>query len=148
MARCTTTRSAAGHGLSAIRRASETRDGEAGFSLIESVVALTIFAVVAASATLWLVKTIQLTSTNRGRNAAIAIAGQQLEKIREERNSGRELDSGTAAVALQSASYTVTTTLNPAFNADCATGSTREVSVSVTWPGATIPIRVDSELAC
>lgn len=145
MARCATTRSAAGRGVSVLRaRCADDR----GFTLVESVVALTIFAVVAASATAWLVKTIQLTSTNRGRNAAIAIAGQQLEKIREERNSGRQLDSGTTAVTLQSASYTVTTTLNPAYNASCATGATRTVSVSVTWPGNSQPVRVDSELAC
>lgn len=145
MARCATTLSAAGRGVSAFRaRAGDDR----GFSLVESVVALTLFAVVAASATAWLVKTIQLTSANRGRNTAIAVAGQQLERVREERNSGRQLDAGTTAVTLQSATYTVTTTLYPAYNAACQTGSTREVSVSVTWPGNIQPVRVDSELAC
>jgi len=143
MARCTTTRSAAGRGMSG-----DDRDNDSGFSLVESVVALTIFAVVAASATMWLVKTIQLTSITSGRTAAIAVAGQQLEKVREERNSGRQLDSGNATVTLENRSFTVDTTLNPAGDAACATGSTRQVTVSVTWPGDSTPIRVDSELAC
>jgi prepilin-type N-terminal cleavage/methylation domain-containing protein len=138
MARIATARSAAGHRPSP----------DAGFSLIESVVALTLFVVIAGAATAWLINTINLTTLSRDRLEATALASQQLEKIREERNVGQELDATTHTVTFHNVTFDVVATTNPAINTYCPSGQSRQVSVVVNWTGATAPVRVDSELAC
>ena len=141
MARSMTSRLSAGHG-----RARRTDDR--GFSLVESVTAFTIFMIVASAATWWLVKTVQLTGLTRDRVTAANLATQQLEKLRGESNAGQSLDSGAKSVVVHGGTFTVTTSLTPGSTATCATGSSRQVSISVTWPAATTPVRYDSVLAC
>src|SRR5690348_10155027 len=103
MARIATARSAAGRRFV----------NDAGFSLVESVVALTMFIVLAGAATAWLITTIHLTSLTRNRLEATTLASQQLEKIREERNVGQVLDSGVHVVTFRNVAFNVTSTLNP-----------------------------------
>jgi type II secretory pathway pseudopilin PulG len=138
MARIATARSAAGHRFV----------GDNGFSLVESVVALTLFIVLAGAATAWLITTIHLTSLTRNRLEASSLATQELEKIREERNVGQVLDSGVRVVTFHNVAFNVNATLNPGTSGSCATGQSRQVSVVVSWTGATAPVRVDSVLAC
>lgn len=141
MARSMTSRLSAGH-----RRARTTED--AGFTLLESLAAFTIFIVVASAATWWLIKTVQLTGQTRDRVTAADLATQQLEKLRGESNAGQSLDSALKSVVVHNVTFSVTTSLNPGSTATCATGASRQVSVSVTWPAATTPVRYDSVLAC
>lgn len=138
MARSATARSAAGHGLS----------DDAGFTLVETVVAFTIFMILVGSATFWLVKTIQLTGTTRNRVAAANLAAQEVETIRGAHNNGKQLDATTHDVKLHNTTFTVTPALSPGADDDCPTGSTRRVTVTVTWNGSAKPVRYASVLAC
>lgn len=141
MARSMTSRSSAGHGRTC-------RPDDAGFTLVESIVAFAIFIVISTAALWWLIDTVKLTGENRDRITASALANQQLEKVRNESNGGQVLDSGSNPVTVHGITYTVKTTLNPISTAPCDTGSSRQLTVSVTWSGASTPIRYDSVLAC
>lgn len=141
MARSLTARFAAGHGFS--RPA-----GDGGFTLVETLVAFTVFMVVVGSASFWLVKTIQLTTRTRSSVVAANLAAQELEKIRSEHNTAEQLDSTAQTVVLQNTTFTVTPSLNPSLSGTCTTGSTRQVTVTVTWNGATKPVSYASVLAC
>jgi Tfp pilus assembly protein PilV len=150
MARSTTTWSSAGFGFAGFgaRLAEQLRrrSGEdAGFTLAEAIVAFTLFLVLVTSATWWLVKTVQLTTTNRDKVAAANLATQEMERLRSEANSGQQLDLTTHAVTLHNTDYTVAPVFTP--TGSCATGSSRTVSVTVSWSGGN-PIRYDSVLAC
>lgn len=140
MARSMTSRSSAGHGRAC--------HPDAGFTLAESIVAFGIFIVISTAALWWLIDTVKLTGQNRDRITASALANQKLEKLRGESNAGQSLDSGTTPVTVHGITYTVTTSLTPGSTDNCDTGSSRQVSVSVTWSGASAPIRYDSVLAC
>jgi Tfp pilus assembly protein PilV len=146
MARSMTTRSSAGFGFAAfgarLRRGSAE---DAGFTLAEAIVAFTLFLVLVTSATWWLVKTVQLTTTNRDKVAAANLATQEIEKLRSEANGSQQLDATVHNVTLHNTNYTVTPVFTPA--GSCATGASRSVSVTVSWPGGS-PIRYDSVLAC
>jgi Tfp pilus assembly protein PilV len=90
MARSTTTRSSAGFGSAG----SGTRcDDDAGFTLAEAIVAFTLFLILVTSATWWLVKTVQLTTTNRDKVAAANLATQEIERLRSEANGSQQLDA-------------------------------------------------------
>lgn len=144
MARSKTAKSSPGH-----RRFPGLAGGDDhGFSLVEVLVALTLFMIVSAAAIWWLVETIKLTGTIRDRVAASNVATQELEKIRAERNSGQQLDSGTISVNLHDVTFSVQSVLNPSGAATCATGSSRQVTVVVTWPNSSSGVRLTSELAC
>src|SRR5579875_4167091 len=127
MARSKTAQSSAGH-RSFHRLARE----DSGFTLVEVLVALTLFMIVSAASIWWLVETMKLTNSIRDRVAGASLATQELEKIRAERNSGQELDSGTTTVSLHDMTFSVQALLNPANTASCATGQSRQVTVVVT----------------
>jgi Tfp pilus assembly protein PilV len=146
MARSMTSRSSAGFGFAGFGAWLGRRcDDDAGFTLAEAIVAFTLFLVLVTSATWWLVKTVQLTTANRDKVAAANLATQEIERLRSEANSGQQLDLTAHAVTLHNTDYTVTPVFNP--TGSCATGSSRTVSVTVSWSGAN-PIRYDSVLAC
>jgi Tfp pilus assembly protein PilV len=148
MARSTTTRSSAGFGFAVFgARFRRGSDEDAGFTLAEAIVAFTLFLVLVTSATWWLVKTVQLTTTNRDKVAAANLATQEMERLRSEANGGQQLDASTHTVTLHNTDYLVTPVFTPATGTNCLTGASRAVSVTVSWPGGT-PIRYDSVLAC
>jgi Tfp pilus assembly protein PilV len=146
MARSKTTRSSAAFGFAAFGDRVGRRSGEdAGFTLAEAIVAFTLFLVLVTSATWWLVKTVQLTTTNRDKVAAANLATQEIERLRGEANLIQQLDATTHVVTLHNTDYTVSPVFTPA--GSCAIGATRAVTVTVSWPGGN-PVRYDSVLAC
>lgn len=143
MPRSTTGRSSTGRWRARLA----TEDG--GFTLAEVIVALGLFTVMATTATWGLVTTLQLTNVTKDRVAAANLAAQELERLRSENANVEQLDSTPQTVTLHGLRFTVTPKLNPAAAVDCAPGSTRQVSVVVSWnsnPARTA--RYDSVLAC
>lgn len=141
MARSVTTRLSAGHGHA-------RTSTDSGFTILESLAAFTIFIIVASAATWWLIKTVQLTGETRDKVTAADLATQQLERLRGESNAGQSLNSDARSVVVHNVTFSVTTLLNPGSTDPCATGASRQVTVSVSWPAATAPIRYESVLAC
>jgi prepilin-type N-terminal cleavage/methylation domain-containing protein len=140
-------------------------DAEAGFSLVELMVALSIFAVVVAGVATGMDAAMDLARTNRQRSTAAYVAGQEIEKVR----AAFSADAATPALgtsssttpAINGIAFTVTRTVswtNPGSNPDActATGTTpsgqvvayKRVRVRVTWPdmGGTQPVSSETLL--
>ena len=126
-------------------------EAEAGFSLVELMMALSIFAVVVAAVATGMDAALDLTRSNRQRSSAAYVAGQEIEAVR----AGFSADSATPALGqttrttapINGIAFTVTRTVswtNPGTNPDpcAATGTTpsgqvvayKRVVVRVAWP--------------
>jgi len=101
------------------------RDGQAGYSVIELLVAITIFALVLAAASLGLGRALSLDRSNRSRSTAAYLASQQLEEVR--------------AKAFDQVAVGTTTCVYSAPGPDCNLPSPYTVTRQVSWtaPGST-----------
>jgi Tfp pilus assembly protein PilV len=141
MARSKTTRSSAGLG--------RVSDDDSGFTLMEALVSFVLFTIMATTATWGLLNLIKLTGVTTNRTTAANLATQELERMRFESNTGHEVDSVPQTVKLHGITYTVTPSASPAASDPCSTGSSRKISVIVTWNSTPArSARYDSELAC
>lgn len=130
-------------------------DGEDGFSLLETVVAMMVFAVVAVVAASMLVSTLSVTKNGSQRVVAANLAAKYIEEARGMRALDIP-DGGTVLpkVTLQGTEYTAQRTANYVASGSstslCAGGSSqlvyKLVTVTVTWPGmgTTQPVRSDT----
>jgi prepilin-type N-terminal cleavage/methylation domain-containing protein len=143
MARTMTARSSAGHGLTRMMA------DDSGFTLAEVLVSLGLFVVISVTATYGLITTLKLTDVTKDRVVAANLATQELERLRSQNAANAQLDSTARTVTLRGQSFTVTPSLTPAATANCATGSSRKVSVIVTWnSNPARSARYDSVLSC
>lgn len=149
MARTMTDRSSAGFGRLCRRMNDADQDG--GFSLLESVIAFTMFMIVLVSVTSLLVTTVRETALMRDRTAAINLATQQIELMRVQNMTGQGINTG-GVTTLHGVAYTVAVTASPTFtvNPACQSGSSRQVNVTVSWNGTDGPhaASYDTVLAC
>lgn len=152
------------------------RTGEEGFSLVELMVAIVVFGLLAAAALTTLNYAVGTTRSDRNRVGAANLAARELEIVRDQfvnPNLGPNsitlntvvnpdpLPGGTpgAPLVLDNVAYTVTRTAqwtsvgpsapaSPCDNGSSAELSSLKVSVTVTWPGmGTIPaVRSDTIL--
>src|SRR6476660_4340676 len=136
MTRSKTTRSTAGHGSSV---SSSTPD--AGFTLAESIVALTLFVIVLTFGAIGITQTIHLTGVTSAKVAASNIATQEIERLRLANLTGHALVLTPPSGSVPSA-YSVTNTIGT-----CVSG-VLPLTVAVTWGDQTRTITYDSELAC
>ncbi len=127
-----------------------------GISLVETVVAMMVFAVFSLLAVAYLVSAQQVGAGNTQRVAAANLAAQQIELVRSSRTL--DLPDGTtvlpAAPVLSGTKYTLTQSVRFVSGPDgasvCTGGNDRLayklVTVSVTWPtmGAVKPVRTDT----
>jgi prepilin-type N-terminal cleavage/methylation domain-containing protein len=137
-------------------------EAEAGFSLVELMVALSIFAVVVAAAATGMDAALDLARNNRQRSTAAYVASQEIEKVR----AAFSADTSTPAIGQTSTTtpavnglvFTVTKQVswtNPGSNPDpcTATGTSptgqvlayKRVRVRVTWSGMGSTQAVSSE---
>ena len=127
-----------------------------GMSLVETVVAMMVFAVFSLLAVAYLVSAQQVGAGNTQRVAAANLAAQQIELVRSSRTL--DLPDGTTVLpnppVLSGTTYTLTQQVRFVAGPDgasvCTGGNDRLayklVTVSVTWPrmGAVKPVRTDT----
>lgn len=132
MARSMTHRSSTGHGSS--------RD-DAGFTLLESVVALTMFVIVLTFGAIGISQTIRLTGVTSAKVGAANIATGEIERLRLANLTGHALVLTPPAGSIPS-TFQVTDTTGT-----CSSG-VLPLTVAVTWGSGARSVVYNSELAC
>lgn len=128
------------------RRLRVARDAEGGFTIIEVLVAMTIFAIIAAGAALGGASTLYLSQDNRSREAALNLANQALDAARSTKDVFT-LDNDSFVQAIGSQQYTVSRSTSW-INSDgtdntCGAGTGvlayKRIAVTVSWSSAAAP---------
>jgi prepilin-type N-terminal cleavage/methylation domain-containing protein len=118
---------------------------ESGFTLIEVLVSITLFTIVSISTILALVNVIQLSHVTQSRIMALNLGRQQIDDLRLLNSTGHQLVSDLNVPP----PFTLNTTMSPAATAVCAAGSSRAVTVVVSWLATPArSVRLDTVLAC
>ncbi|GGK93904.1 prepilin-type N-terminal cleavage/methylation domain-containing protein [Curtobacterium luteum] len=134
--------------LRIVDRLRAARESEEGFTIIEVMVAMTIFAMIAAGVAAGIVSTLYLTQDNRSREAALNLANQAIDLARSTKDVFT-LDDDTSSQNVGNQSFTIKQTTNW-INSDgtdtpnsCGAGSGvlayKRVSVTVSWTSGTSP---------
>jgi prepilin-type N-terminal cleavage/methylation domain-containing protein len=124
------------------------RAGDDGFTLAEVIVSIALFTIMSVAATTAMLTIIKLTNRTSNRVAASNLAREQIDNLRlQNSTSAALLDDGTHTIQLRNTTFTVTTTLNPTPIETCASGGSRQTSVTVSVSGAQL-VRYDTVLAC
>jgi prepilin-type N-terminal cleavage/methylation domain-containing protein len=128
------------------RRLRAAREADQGFSIIEVMVAMTIFAMIAAGVAMGIASTLFLTQDNRSREAALNLANQALDAARSTKDVFT-LDDDTSQQSVGAQNYTIQRTTNW-INSDgtdnsCGAGSGvlayKRVAVTVSWSSHSSP---------
>lgn len=132
--------------LRIVDRLRAARESDEGFSIIEVMVAMTVFAMIAAGVAAGIASTLYLTQDNRSREAALNLANQALDAARSTKDVFT-LDDDTSTLSVGNQDYTVKQTTNW-INSDgsdnsCGAGSGvlayKRVSINVSWTSGTSP---------
>ncbi|MCW2602759.1 MAG: prepilin-type N-terminal cleavage/methylation protein [Pseudonocardiales bacterium] len=121
--------------------------GDAGFTLAEVLIAMVIFTVAALAATSGIIAAMHTESRTESRVVAANLARDEIEKVRSAAKSAAvsTLPSVTyPPVARNGEAFVVTRTLG----SPACTGGLRSVTVQVSWPRSSTPVRSDTVLAC
>jgi type II secretory pathway pseudopilin PulG len=102
--------------------------GVRGTTLIETIVALSLFSVVAATTSGFLVHQVRTTGMNKRQTLAYVLAAEELERVRA--LAYQEMASTRAEQVLEDLSFTVETKVE----ADTPASGMKKVSVDVSWP--------------
>jgi prepilin-type N-terminal cleavage/methylation domain-containing protein len=134
--------------LSDVLRPRDRRDAEAGFTVIEVMVAMMVFAVMSVGIAYGIVNALQLSQGNRGRETAISLASQDLDAMRQvaaQASTGiQNVTSATTTKTIGGVTYTVARTANwvdaNGTLSTCGTSNGalayKNVQETVTWAGA------------
>jgi Tfp pilus assembly protein PilV len=98
-----------------------------GISLLETLVALALFAMTAATMGRFLVAQIRLSSNNYMQTKALSLAAEQLEATRAQRYA--EMVSGTRTETDGGVTYTIATTVD----SDRPSDGLKSIAVDVSW---------------
>lgn len=132
--------------LRIVDRLRAARENQDGFTIIEVMVAMTVFAMIAAGVAAGIVSTLYLTQDNRSREAALNLANQALDAARSTKDVFT-LDDDTSTQSVGAQGYTITRTTNW-INSDgtdnsCGAGSGvlsyKRVAITVSWTSGTSP---------
>ncbi|WP_066517703.1 prepilin-type N-terminal cleavage/methylation domain-containing protein [Curtobacterium ammoniigenes] len=133
--------------LGTVLRPRDHREGEAGFTVIEVMVAMMVFAIMSIGIAYGITNALQLTQSSRGRETAVALASQDIDQMRQ-----LAALSATGVQNVVSTSYTklvggVTYTVNRSANwvssdgtlSACGSSSSelayKNVAETVSWSG-------------
>ncbi|MBB2902838.1 prepilin-type N-terminal cleavage/methylation domain-containing protein [Kineococcus radiotolerans] len=135
------------------------KDRDEGFSLLEAVVAMVIFGIIAASTAAVLVRTVGGASDNRARIAAANVAAQTMDAVRQSAQNAigyTDLKSATLpSVTVQGREFSIFQSVTPVTGnnsgSPCTTGGItdqqyKKVTVEVRWAnnGSVQPVRSDT----
>ena len=134
------------------------KESDDGFTLIEVIVSLTLFVLVAGAATFAIISSIRASDVTNQRVAAGQVAQQELDRVRalgpNPVVSARPLPTGSATSA-DGVTFTVTVIASPTWSTPCyigtapVTGGFRNLEVTVALPGGRIsPVVMDTRMAC
>lgn len=141
MARSKTTRSSAGLDVSS--------PNDAGFSLVEILVALAVFTVMAIAASTALITTIQVSNQTQNRVVANNLARLKIEQIEGQALAGFAPNVTPTTTALRGKTFFVSPSLAIVSPASTFTCKARAVSVTVSWANsANRKVRYDTVLSC
>ena len=139
-----------------IRRVRTDRRGDTGFSLIEAVVSMVIFAIVSTAAVTAVLTGITSTHLTTTRVAATNIAQQDIQNARAQAPAQVSASGYPLTVTQGNTTYTVARQLSysPSGASSCPSSGTPggpyyvNVTDIVTWNSQHKPIRVDAVIAC
>lgn len=123
--------------------------GDEGFTLVETVVSIALFAVIATAATFAIVSSVRAAEATELRVAAGHVAEQQLARI-VALGAEPAATPETPDVSGDGRTYTVDLVADPAYDQPCVDG-VRDIAVIVTAaPDSSRPVsaRLDTRLAC
>jgi Tfp pilus assembly protein PilV len=103
------------------------RLNQRGISLIETLVALGLFAMTAATMGKFMVTQIRMASTNHLQTKALAMAAETLETTRAQRFN--DMVSGSKTQTVGGVMFTIQTTVND----DTPTNGLKSIAVNVSW---------------
>jgi prepilin-type N-terminal cleavage/methylation domain-containing protein len=136
------------------RRQPGRPQGEDGFTLAETLVAMTVFTIMVTATLGMLLRTTDVSRSNSRRVVAASLADRQVESIRGTRavdipdglTTRTETVGGTAYTVKQTATYVVNGSTTSVCAASGSTLSYKLVTVTVSWPqmGRVSPVRVDT----
>jgi prepilin-type N-terminal cleavage/methylation domain-containing protein len=119
--------------------------GDDGFTLLEVVVSLALFAVIAVAATLGVINALKYSESNENRVVAAGLAAAQIEQARAVKDP-KALTAGTATIHRNGTSFMVSQSLSP--STGCSADGRRVITVSVNWSGTGGPVRSDTVRLC
>jgi prepilin-type N-terminal cleavage/methylation domain-containing protein len=139
-----------------VRRVRTEQRGDTGFSLIEAVVSMTIFAIVSTAAVTAVLTGITSTHLTTTRVTASNIAQQDIQSARAEAPAQVSAVGYPRTVTQGITTYTVSrqVSFSPAGSSGCPSAGTAggpfyvNVTDTVTWTGQHSPVRVDAVIAC
>lgn len=118
---------------------------DAGFSLVEVVVALGLLVVVSTAGALALGTSIKHAEANENRVIAAGLATAQIEQARAAVDPSA-LVPGSTAVTRNGTTFQVTRQLAPPTG--CTPAGTRTITITIAWPGTGGPVHSDTVRAC
>ena len=127
--------------------ASDASAAEDGFTLVEVLVAFTIFVIIATASMNALYTIVKSTAVTQSRVSAANLARQEIERLREQNSVNSELDtSPISSTTPQGTTYTITPF---GTSAACSPNGERQVSVVVSWQNSGLRnVRYDTVLSC
>lgn len=137
-----------------IQRRLAARDGDAGFGMIEIIVALMVFAIIATGIAYTMAASLNLTRDSTAREQATNLAAQEIDLVRSIDNLFN-LQSKTTNVTINGTDFTITRTAqwvsDPNVDQRCGIGGGvlryKRVNVTVGWVGMTSllpPVHADT----
>ena len=128
------------------RRVAQARTGDAGFSIVEVMVALAIFALVSVGAVAGAIAGTRASDSAKNRVTSVNVAQNDLDQARA--NPTPSPVSYTTVPASGGATYTVTRSVAPGPDDSCSAGGERRISVVVHAHGTDNDARLDTVIAC
>ena len=137
-----------------LRQRLHRRTDDQGFSMVEVIIAMVVFAVMVSAALGIIVQTFDVTRDNANRVAAANLATKQIESARSQlainiadgASSRTEIVAGTAYTITQNANYVVSGSDSSLCDNTGGQLAYKLVTVTVTWPnmGSIQPVRSDT----
>ena len=106
-----------------------SRRRQRGFTLVEVLAGVTVFAIVASAMGLFATQSMRRTTENRHSTAAVLLAQQELERLRG--LDYPQVVGGSSPATMGGQSFTITTGVQ----ADVPDPNMKQISVTVSWTG-------------